>query len=256
MKEASRRGFRACVLNRRGLADTLDTPQFNMMGNQDDTVLQVSHIKNKYAKASFTGLMGLSGGSGLLVNYLGSTRTKEIDAACCLCPAYDIETAFQNFSQRYPVVDGYLFNEVLNRFVLSNEKLLREYNSEAVDACINAKSVDGILRAHVPFTGYDSEKSHFIRSNPMQHMFGIRCPLMILNADDDMVCLKRNIREDIPRNHGGALMLRTSEGSHVAFSEGMLGEGNFMIRKSLDFLDAARKVGARAEFLPGDDDCF
>jgi predicted alpha/beta-fold hydrolase len=86
----------------------------------------------------------------------------------------------------------------------------------------------------------------------MKHVFGIRCPVMILNADDDMVCLKRNIREDLPRDHGGVLMVRTSEGSHIAFSEGMFGEGNFMIRKSLDFLDAARDVGARAEVLPGE----
>ena len=77
------------------------------------------------------------------------TKTREIDAACCLCPAYDIEKAFKHFEKRHPYVDSYLLGEVKQKLVITNETLLRNHNSKAVDACLNAKSVDDILHAHV-----------------------------------------------------------------------------------------------------------
>ena len=82
------------------------------------------------------------------------------------------------------------------------------------------------------------------RSNPMNWIHGIACPLLVLNADDDMVCLPENIREDIPRENGGAILVRTAFGSHIAYSEGVFGEGNYLVRLSLNFLEAARETGA------------
>jgi len=90
MKEASRRGYRSCVLNRRGLSSKLETPRFNVMGDQHDTVLQVAHIKKRFQDSCFVGLIGLSGGSGLLVNYLGSVRY------ACVCVSFFPQTLPQN----------------------------------------------------------------------------------------------------------------------------------------------------------------
>lgn len=249
MRAAAERGWRSCVLNRRGLAERLETPRFNVMGDQDDVHAQVKYVRSKYARATFVGLMGISGGSGSLVTYLGSTRTKLIDAGCCLCPAYDINSAFSTFKQRYPLVDAYLLRDVVDKYVRSNERVLRMYDDDATDACLRAESVDAFMRAHVPFTTSPTQRAYFERSNPMQHVLGISCPLLILNAEDDMVCLRENIREDLANDHGGVLLLRTEEGSHVAFSEGAFGLGNFMVRTSLDFLDAARRCGVRAEHV-------
>ena len=111
----------------------------------------------------------------------------------------------------------------------------------------SASSVDGILRAQIPFTGSCNEKEFFIGSNPMEYVFGIRCPVVIVNSQDDMVCLPENIREDIAQENGGVLLVRTEEGSHIAYSEGMFGSGNYLIRISLDFLESAMAVGATVE---------
>ena len=248
MKMAAARGWRPLCLNRRGLADELDTARFNVMGDQDDTILQVQYVRKKYNNATFVGMMGLSAGSGLLVNYLGASGSScGVDAACCLCPAYDVESAFKNFHHQYPKVDGLLLRDVKKKYVLANEKMLREYNSDAVDACLEADSIDTFLHAHIPFTGSSNEKEYFKRSNPMAHVFGIRIPVMILNSEDDMVCLPENIREDLAAECGGVLLLRTAEGSHIAYTEGWNGGGNYLVRTSLEFLEGAREVGATVE---------
>ena len=41
-----------------------------------------------------------------------------------------------------------------------------------------------------------------------------------------------NIREDVVLGLGGALLLRTSHGSHIAYNEGLLGQGAFLPRIS------------------------
>ena len=39
---------------------------------------------------------------------------------------------------------------------------------------------------------------------------------------------------------GGALLLRTRRGTHIAYNEGFLGQGNYMSRVALDFLESVR----------------
>ena len=51
-----------------------------------------------------------------------------------------------------------------------------------------------------------------------------------------------NIREDVVLGLGGALLLRTSHGSHIAYNEGLLGQGAFLPRIAMAFLETARAV--------------
>ena len=70
LQDAADRGFRGVVLNRRGHADKLKTPQFDIMGNVADTVIQIDLIAQKYPGV-FIGMAGVSAGSGLLVSFMG-----------------------------------------------------------------------------------------------------------------------------------------------------------------------------------------
>ena len=54
--------------------------------------------------------------------------------------------------------------------------------------------------------------------------------------------LRSNVREDLILKKPGTLLLRTKRGGHVAFCEGWLGQGSYLLRVSLDFLEAARSV--------------
>ena len=96
MKYAANRGWRSCVLNRRGHSGmTLKiVPHFSVMGNVDDTVLMVDRMRKHYPN-NFIGLAGISAGSGQVVSYIGREGDQvKVDAAASLCPAWDISVSF------------------------------------------------------------------------------------------------------------------------------------------------------------------
>jgi len=79
-------------------------------------------------------------------------------------------------------------------------------------------------------------------SNPMKWVHLIRTPLLVLNAEDDLVCRKENIREDLAVCTPGVILVVCEHGSHLGFNDGAWGQSCFMTRLTLDFLDAARKT--------------
>jgi len=246
MRYATRRGWRSCVFNRRGHGRmSLTSPRFNVIGDAADTKAQVDFVTAKYPSASYIGMVGISAGSGLLVTYLGKEGDKTpVQAACSLCPAYDISKAFSRLAENYPVVDRHILKSMKKCFIRYNKDILGVKSRSALDDCLQATTIDEFVSAHFPFAGYDTLEDYFNDNNPMLWVQGIVRPVLIVNSDDDMVCLPENIREDVIMSLGGALLLRTRKGAHIAFNEGILGTGCYLSRITMDYLDAARMVAA------------
>ena len=165
-----------------------------------------------------------------------------VQAACSLCPAYDISQAFGRLSKLLPAVDSYILRAMKRRFLASNTEILQSAYPEALASCQQADTIQEFVEAHVTLAGFNSVEDYYQDSNPMLWVSNIVRPLLIINSEDDMVCLPENIREDVVLDHGGALLLRTEKGAHIAFNEGALGQGNYLSRISLDFLDSARNL--------------
>ena len=70
----------------------------------------------------------------------------------------------------------------------------------------------------------------------------IQTPLLLINSEDDIVCLAENIREDLVRANPCALLLRTAKGSHISFNEGLFGQGCYLSRVTMDYLDTVRHL--------------
>ena len=68
-----------------------------------------------------------------------------------------------------------------------------------------------------------------------------KTPTLVLNALDDFLCVKENIRLDLLDKAEGYALIVTDEGSHIAYSEGCCGQGNYMWRVTLDFFEAVRR---------------
>lgn len=243
-RDATRRGWRSCVFTRRGHGGMrLSSGKFNLMGDAEDTVMMVEHVQTKYPHSSYLGMVGVSAGSGLLVTYLGKEGdATPVRAACSLCPAYDVSQAFYTLSELFPFVDNHLLASIKKQFIIKNYELLGTCSQEALIACSQAKTVQEFFDAHYPFAGFSSMEEYYKDSNPMNWVSGIQRPTLLVNSEDDMVCLPDNIREDVILEHGGALLLRTKRGSHIAYNEGLLGQGNYLSRVSLDFLESSRKL--------------
>ena len=145
------------------------------------------------------------------------------------------------------MVDSHLVNSMKKCFIYPNINILTTKSQTALDNCTKSNTVNEFLNSHYPFAGYDSIEEYFLDNNPTEFVNGIVRPLLVVNSDDDMVCLAENIREDFFQSIGGGLLLRTRKGAHLAFNEGILGTGCYLSRVTMDFLDAARIVGGNDE---------
>jgi len=66
---------------------------------------------------------------------------------------------------------------------------------------------------------------------------------MVLNALDDMVSVKDNIRIDLAEQHPGFVLLLTRFGSHVAFERDLTSfDSSYMFEVSIDFLETVRRL--------------
>lgn len=249
MRYATRRGWRSCVFNRRGHAGVpLTSPSFNVMGEAADTKAQVQAVLRRYPDISYLAMVGISAGSGLLVTYLGKEGDNTpVQAAAVLCPAYDITRAFSRLSLNFPTVDSHILASMKRLFIWPNAEILSSKSLSAFHDCCSANTIHEFLLAHWQFSGCDSVEQYFQQNNPMEWVARMARPTLIINSEDDMVCLAENIREDIIGSLPGAMLLRTQRGSHIAFNEGLLGTGNYLSRVTMDFLDAARAVDRRQQ---------
>jgi len=54
-------------------------------------------------------------------------------------------------SKAQPAAERAMLAQIRSRFVRRNERLLRAFDSAAVDACLAAQSLSDLLAAHAPF---------------------------------------------------------------------------------------------------------
>mmetsp|Transcript_47482 Transcript_47482/g.154121 ORF Transcript_47482/g.154121 Transcript_47482/m.154121 type:complete len:405 (+) Transcript_47482:50-1264(+) len=202
MAYASSRGWRACTFVRRGHdpSSRLTSPTFNLLGDVSDVQLQLEAVRLAHPRASFLGMVGVSAGSGLLISYLGAAGSATpVGAACAICPAWDVGSAFGAMSKAQPAAERAMLAQIRSRFVRRNERLLRAFDSAAVDACLAAQSLSDLLAAHAPFAmrrrGATGDE-YFAAHDPMAVRRNVSVPVLVLNAEDDFVCPASLARPD------------------------------------------------------------
>ena len=53
---------------------------------------------------------------------------------------------------------------------------------------MNSKGFFGFIKAHYKFAGYDTLDEYLKMCNPMINFKDIKVPLLLLNAEDDLIC--------------------------------------------------------------------
>ncbi len=226
-------GWRSIVLNRRGHDNPLTSPNFNLMGDVDDTVAMLDHIKTIYPNCKFMAAVGISAGSGQVVSYIGrEAHNAGAIAAVFLCTAYDIGQAFANLDQHYPFVASLLLKRLKVYFLKNNSRVLE--NATGFKEALQAKTIDEFAQAVSPMSGAEDWEQYLQAHNPMSHFQENQIPCLILNSLDDPICVKANIPDISYQNY--ALVL-TQLGSHIAFAEGLFAQSSWMERVTMDFLE-------------------
>ena len=83
---------------------------------------------------------------------------------------------------------------------------------------------------------------YYDENNPMKFFTGNKKPCLVLNALDDFLCLKENIRYDVKDQVHNYVLAITEHGSHIAYNEGWMAGGNFMWRVTLDFFETVKHI--------------
>jgi len=233
VRYARDRGWRSIVLNRRGHDHPLTSPNFNLMGDVDDTVAMIDHIKTMYPDSKFMSAVGISAGSGQVVSYIGrEAHNVGISAAVSLCPAYDIGQAFANLDEYYPFVASLLLKRIQSYFLKNNARVLKD--AIGFEEGLRAKSLHEFVERVTPISGSKDWEHYLEKHNPMSHFKDNQVPCLILNSLDDPICVKENIPNERYQNY--AIVL-TQYGSHIAFAEGLFAQRSWMERITMDFLE-------------------
>ena len=159
MKYASMRGWRSCTFVRRGHGGPLQSPSFNLLGSVEDVEQQLDAVRRAYPRAKFVAMAGVSAGSAQLISYLGRAgEATPVSAACAVCPAWDVRTAFSQIGAKQPVAERAMVASVKAKFLTGkNEKVLREWDAAAFDRCVAATSLPELIEAHAPFAMRDAD---------------------------------------------------------------------------------------------------
>jgi len=239
----------AVVCIRRGHGSLpLAKPQINTMGSTSDLKKQLDYIHKKFPNAPLFGV-GISAGSGLLARYLGEAGLKsKFAAAVAISPAYDIEKAFHRIHPMYSKIMG---QRLIDYF------LKRHYDSlsqlKGFSEVMNTKTMGEFQDRLHHISGYKSKEEYYQNSNPIHVAANIKTPLLILNSEDDPICVYMNVMENLHwlTNLQHSILVKTKRGSHVAYFEGasarswsdlVLGEYFQAILKQKGMMKAKKKI--------------
>lgn len=187
------------------------------MGSTDDLREQLEHIRALFP-ASPLHAVGVSAGSGLLVRYLGEEGPRSlIRVGVAYCPGYDIRVAFR---RTMPFYSRAITKELQRALVLPNAAVLDR--SPGFRACLAARDLAEFHEQLYALAGRSNADDYFAHSNPMLVAERIAVPLLVVNADDDPVCVADNARDHIEliKRIPNALLVQTERGSHCAHFEG------------------------------------
>jgi predicted alpha/beta-fold hydrolase len=233
-------GWRVVVCTRRGHGGLpLTAPVLNTMGCTRDLREQLARIREEVPDSPLYAV-GVSAGSALLVRYLGEEGPRSLlRAGVAYCPGYDIGVAWHRVP---PFYSRMMTRRLKRHFLEQHAPVLAHLGT--FDACLAAEDLAGFHERAYELAGCADPADYLARSNPVLVFDTVAVPVLVINADDDPVCVQENARDhvDTIRRLPDALMVRTVRGSHCAFLAGWRARswGN---RLMANYLLAAEAIG-------------
>lgn len=218
LREAT--GWRLVLCTRRGHGGLpLTAPVINTMGCTDDLREQLQRIQEQFPDSPLYAV-GASAGSGLLVRYLGEEGARSrIRAGVAYCPGYDIGVAWTRVR---PFYSRAMAARLKRHFLETHAQTLGHLTT--FGPCMAATNIAEFHDRLYEMAGCVDRSDYLARSNPVIVFKDVAVPLLVLNADDDPVCVVDNTLDhlDTIRALSNTLLVRTRRGSHCAFYEGWL----------------------------------
>lgn len=215
---AAQTGWRVVACTRRGHGPLpLTAARLNTLGCTDDLREQLAEIRRQFPESPLHAV-GISAGTALLIRYLGEEgAAAPLRAAVGYCPAYSLEPAWARVDRRY---SRYLVRLYQQRLLAPNRHWFAHLDSFPLS--LGAGTLAELHTTMYALAGSPSLERYNERHDPMRVFPGIAVPLLLINAEDDPICVAENVDDqlDTVRANPNALLVRTRRGSHCTFYEG------------------------------------
>ncbi|XP_046582987.1 protein ABHD15-like [Haliotis rubra] len=215
--DATQRGFKAVVFNRRGHGGSvLTTAKLQSSGDPSDLRQVVKYIRLKFPRCKLAAV-GYGTGCGLLISYLGEFGSSAlISVGACVSPCYD---ACERFSMSMRSMYDYMFLLFL--------KVILCRHARALSGTVDVKQALKAWTFHkyeedvyCRIYGYESMDEFWERNNPIRDVDDISVPVLCINSLDDPFYAKSNIPYDLFKYYPNFLLVATEKGGHCGFLEG------------------------------------
>lgn len=196
----------------------LATPNVNTMGSSSDLRNQIEFIRLKFPQSPLYAI-GISAGSGLLAKYLGEFEDNTyLTAAVAVSPAYDIEKAFHRVK---PMYQKPMRKRLVTYFLDRHSSILSSLDGFAYAK--NSLTMGEFQDRSFEMAGFSTKEDYYLSCNPIHYVDKIKIPLLILNAEDDPICVNINVMENLYRleHIPRTMVVYTKRGSHVSYLEGI-----------------------------------
>ncbi|XP_063952750.1 monoacylglycerol lipase ABHD2-like [Lytechinus pictus] len=250
---AMSQGFRVAVLNHLGALPSvpLTSPRIFTYGETGEYAAMVDYIKEHFTSSKFVSI-GFSMGANIVIKYMGEEPSRQHDFMCCIsiCQGYDVTLAAKVLHEWDSMRRFYNFMMTLNmrRQLRQNFDMLfgegaQTYwkNRSEPPPCYDVKKVfrsTSLVHLDEEMTRkmcrYNSLSDFYESCSSSPHMFKIKIPLLLLNADDDaLIPVTQNWTPmEISQKSNCAIYAVTKHGGHLGFFE-----GGFLKANTVSWLD-------------------
>ncbi|EDO48789.1 predicted protein, partial [Nematostella vectensis] len=235
VKEIEQLGYRAVVLNNRGLGGArLRTPRAFCAANTEDLEFVISHIHNTYPGIPLIAV-AVSLGGIILTNYLSKFSGENFPgllAAMTISVPWDL---FRSADSLEEPVNSLLLNRhlanLLCKLVRDNTIMVEALKEDKPNIRLNhilqsrtVREFDNRLIA--PMFGFKDSSEYYaaasLHSKPL-HLINI--PLLCLSAEDDPFAPVDTLPLDKIKSCPNVVMVLTSRGGHIGYTEGLIPSG-------------------------------
>eukprot|EP01135_Chromosphaera_perkinsii_P008023 Nk52_evm95s1073 gene=Nk52_evmTU95s1073 len=218
---ARKEGYRAVVVNNRGMAGTLKSAKVACASFTSDMKDVTSYIVDSIPQAPLV-TAGLSYGSAILMKYLAEVGENcPYKAAMAISVPWSIEKCMHALesADTLPLYNVPLSMKI-QRYIKDNMSVFENIEHIDIDHVMEASTMREIdERFTLKMHGYSSLEEYYKDADPRLRVSQVKIPLMCMSALDDPfapVDVKKGEIENV-------VMVLTRRGGHVAFLEDLEG---------------------------------
>ena len=219
--EIQKLGWRAVLLNARGVAEPNRLPETSHGGQTKDLDWVIHRVlEQKQADKIF--LVGYSLGGNQTLKWLGEkgNHIPEVGKAAVVSVPYNLAAAVRNLDQGFN-------REVYTRAMLSGLKSTALRKEKNFPGIIDKKKVRGASTFAVydrevtaRLNGFKDEQEYWEKSSSVNYLGQIRRPVLLIHARNDTFFPARDLpHEEIKKSEHLELLL-TPDGGHLGFVSG------------------------------------